>query len=184
MICENCKQRPATVTITMTKNNEEVVKHYCEVCSGQQDYLHIDEEVKPVTIEQIFSDWFGIPTWSSNAPQSKQPSQEKQQCEICGMTYQQFLKEGKFNCPNCYHAFYERLPEVFKRLHNGATEHTGKIPGGLNKTYQIKKEIEVLRQKMKSAVEQEEFEEAAKLRDEVKQLEKQLTQGGAANDEN
>lgn len=179
MICENCKQRPATVTITMTKDNEQVVKHYCEVCSGKNDFIQNGPDSKSKAIEEIFSSWFGIPAWSMNAPEQKQSQKEELQCFSCGMTFKQFLHEGKFNCSHCYETFHEQLPAIFKRLHNGATEHRGKIPSGFNNSYQIKKEIENLRQQMKVAVNEENFEKAAMLRDEIRTLEKSLQQGGA-----
>lgn len=179
MICENCKQRPATVTITMTQDNEQIIKHYCEVCSGKNDFMANGQEPKSKSIEELFSSWFGIPTWSVGSPESKQSQEDELKCTSCGMTFKQFLHEGKFNCPTCYESFHEQLPSVFKRLHNGATEHTGKIPSGLKNGYQIKKEIENLRQQMKISVENEDFEEAATLRDQIRALEASLVQGGA-----
>lgn len=178
MICENCKQRPATVTVTMTKDNQRVEKHYCEVCSSKHDFAQASSHSKALSIEDIFSSWFGIPTWSADAPNAKDEKEAPVQCEECGMTYEQFLHEGKFNCSNCYDQFHALLPTVFKRLHNGATEHTGKIPTGLNTSYKIKKQIESLREQMKQAVQIEEFEKAASLRDEAKALEATLEQGG------
>lgn len=176
MICENCKQRPATVTVTMTKNNQRIERHYCEVCSSKQDFAQANS--KALSIEDIFSSWFGIPAWSADAPHAKDEKEAPIQCEKCHTTYERFLHEGKFNCPDCYESFHEVLPAVFKRLHNGATEHTGKIPNGLNTSYKIKKQIESLREQMKDAVQLEEFERAASLRDEVKELEATLNEGG------
>lgn len=183
MICENCKQRPATVTLTMTKDNEQFEKHYCEICSVKHDFTNMDSNSKPMSIEDIFSSWFGIPTWSTNSADVKDKKQEPIKCEVCGMTYDQFLHEGKFNCPSCYEHFHELLPTVFKRLHNGATEHTGKIPSGLTNRYQIKKQIDDLRQQMKQVILEENFEEAASIRDQVKELELLLSQGGVEKNE-
>lgn len=175
MICENCKQRPATVTVTQIRNGQQVTNHYCDVCS-QQMHQHDQNEVP---LQQLFSDWFGIPTWSANAPKSQQ-QEETTACSNCGMTYAQFLQEGKFNCPTCYDAFRPQLPQVMKRLHNGATKHVGKMPGSVNATYQLKQRIEGIRADMRKAVEEERFEDAATLRDEARKLEEQL-QGGDSN---
>lgn len=175
MICENCKQRPATVTVTQIRNGQQFTKHYCDVCSQQ---MHQHQQEEQVPLQQLFADWFGIPTWSANAPKSQQ--QEQQACSNCGMTYAQFLQEGKFNCPTCYDAFRTQIPQVMKRLHNGATKHVGKMPGAINATYQLKQRIENLRAEMRKAVEEERFEDAAALRDEARTLEQQL-QGGDSN---
>jgi protein arginine kinase activator len=66
---------------------------------------------------------------------------------------------------------------VLKRLHNGATEHIGKVPGSINESYQVKRQIEALRQDMKVAIEEERFEDAASLRDQVRALEQKLSGG-------
>lgn len=174
MICENCKQRPATVTVTQSRDNKKVVRHYCSTCSQQLNNMEAED---PISMQQLFADWFGIPTWSANAPKSQQEVEQPDACPDCGMTYQQFLHDGKFNCPMCYDAFREQLPQVMKRLHNGAVQHVGKVPGTVNETYQIKQQIDHLRTEMRKAVEEEYFEEAAVLRDQIKTLEQQL-QGG------
>lgn len=184
MICENCKQRPATVTVTQMKDGQQFAKHFCETCSKQSDVVNAisnDDAQQPISIAQLFSSWFGVPTLSSSAPQSTQTTQNDKHCKGCNMTYSQFLQEGKFNCPHCYTTFSEQLPNVFKRLHNGAVEHKGKVPSGLNASYQLKKEIELLRQQMKEVIESENFEEAATLRDKIYELEAKLKQGGAHN---
>lgn len=83
------------------------------------------------------------------------------------------MKEGKFGCPSCYDTFSEHLPKLFNRIQAGP-QHIGKMPGAHSNVYVIKKQIEEIRKRMKFAVDEEQFEEAAKLRDEVKELEKQL----------
>lgn len=184
MICENCKQRPATVTVTHTKNGEEYAEHYCNVCSEEIGYSkETTEATQSMSIAQIFSSWFGVPDWSTDAPLSTNSSQSASQCQSCNMTYEQFLQQGKFNCPHCYDAFSEQLPQIFKRIHNGATKHIGKVPSGLKESYQLKKEIENLRQKMKEAIQEENFEDAAILRDKIYSLQAKLQQGGADKDE-
>ncbi|GEK35477.1 UvrB/UvrC motif-containing protein [Kurthia sibirica] len=184
MICENCKQRPATVTVTHTRNGEHYAKHYCDVCSEEIGYAKTaSEDTQPMSIAQIFSSWFGIPDWSTDTPESTIENQSDIQCANCHMTYQQFLQQGKFNCPHCYETFSQQLPQVFKRMHNGATKHIGKVPSGLQESYQLKKEIENLRQMMKIAIQDENFEEAASLRDKIYHLQAKLQQGGAEDDE-
>lgn len=173
MICENCKQRPASVTITQNRNGHQITKHFCDVCSQQ---VKVDSN-EQLSMQQLFADWFGIPTWSTNAPKNHHTEPEMITCEGCGMSYNQFLQEGKFNCPTCYETFREQLPQIMKRLHNGATKHIGKVPGAVNEMYQLKQQIEQVRNDMKKAVEEEQFEKAAILRDEAKALERQLLGG-------
>lgn len=186
MICENCKQRPATITVTQMKNGKKVTRHFCDVCNKQLDHFHLnlDPEESSDAMQKLFSNWFGTPSWSvQTVPISNtQDKVKNESCPQCGMTYRKFLEEGKFNCPTCYETFKEQLPQVLKRLHNGATEHIGKVPGSINESYQVKRQIEALRQDMKVAVEKECFEDAAKIRDQVRELEKKLQSGGEEYD--
>ncbi len=181
MICENCKQRPATITVTQMKNGKKITRNFCDVCNKHLDHFHLnlDSDENSNAMQKLFSNLFGTPSWSVQAmPMSKpQTKVQNESCSQCGMTYRQFLEEGKFNCPTCYEAFKEQLPQVLKRLHNGATEHIGKVPGSINQSYQVKRQIEALRQDMKVAIEEERFEDAASLRDQVRALEKKLSGG-------
>ncbi|MFE6169975.1 nucleotide excision repair protein [Viridibacillus arvi] len=186
MICENCKQRPATITVTQMKNGKKTTRHFCEVCNKQLDsfHLNLDFNADPISMHKLFSNWFGTPSWSVAAPNvNEQKTQEQENCPECGMTYHQFLNEGKFNCPGCYETFKEQLPQVLKRLHNGAVEHVGKVPGSINELYQLKRQIEAIRLDMKVAIEEERFEDAAAMRDNVRSLEKKLQVGGESQDE-
>ena len=83
------------------------------------------------------------------------------------------FKRRKIRCPSCYDTFGDHLPKLFNRIQAGP-QHIGKMPGARSNVYVIKKQIEDIRKRMKSAVDEEQFEEAAKLRDEVKELEKHL----------
>lgn len=105
--------------------------------------------------------------------EKQQVQPQQQTCPQCGFSYKQFLKEGKFGCPSCYDTFSEHLPKLFNRIQAGP-QHIGKMPGARSNVYVIKKQIEDIRKRMKAAVAEEQFEEAAKLRDEVKELEKHL----------
>ena len=187
MICENCKQRPATITVTQMKNGKKMTRHYCDVCNKQLDHFHLnlDSDEDPNAMQKLFSNWFGTPSWSvQSVPISNtQTKVQNDSCPQCGMTYRNFLEEGKFNCPTCYETFKEQLPQILKRLHNGAIEHIGKVPGSINERNQMKRHIEALRQDMKLAVEEERFEDAANIRDQVRAVEKKHQTGGEENGE-
>jgi protein arginine kinase activator len=174
MICEHCKQRNATVTVTQVQSGQKVEHHYCDVCASQFNPFHAEFKQEPISIQQLLSNWFGSPTWQQQQVGEKQQAPpQPQTCPQCGFSYKQFLKEGKFGCPICYDTFSEHLPKLFNRIQAGP-QHIGKMPGARNNVYVIKKQIEDIRKRMKAAVDEEQFEEAAKLRDEAKELEKQL----------
>lgn len=182
MLCENCKERPASVVITKGYMGESEEHHLCEKCAFQSEAFHLGTNEEPMSIQQFLSHWFG-----GGDPFQAQPKQQKSEaqlleCPICQLTYEKFLEIGKFGCSTCYETFRERLPHVLGKLHNGKSAHTGKIPVSFNQLYAIKRKIEEIRAKMQEAVEAERFEDAAILRDEASQLQAQLEDGGEASD--
>lgn len=172
MICENCKQRPAHVKMTVTQNGEPFTRHLCDVCASQ---LHpLQQQQDPLTIHQLLTNWF------TPEQQTKQSEREKSQwsCPSCGWTYERFVHKGKFGCAKCYETFGNALPPVMKRLHNGNGEHVGSVPEAFEETRAVKRRIEDIRARMQTAIAEEEFEKAAELRDQARELEAKLSKGG------
>lgn len=97
-------------------------------------------------------------------------------CPTCNMTYQQFAKMGRFGCSSCYETFKDQLQPMLKRLHGGHTHHCGKIPQRTGGNIHLKKELDELKLKLKRCVQQEEFEEAAQVRDQIRGIENQLSE--------
>lgn len=175
MICENCKQRPAKVKVTQMHNGDHFERNYCEVCANSLHPFYEEYKQDPLSLHQLLSNWFNH---SEQQPVQQRMDTAEVVCEECGWTFQRFLNEGKFGCGSCYNSFRVQLPSVFKRLHNGNTTHIGKAPGAFGEILELKKRIEATRLQMKEAVQAENFEEAAKLRDEARKLESKLATGG------
>lgn len=173
MICDQCGERPAAVIVKQMRQGQLTERHLCHVCAAENHNVNIAFEQDPLAIHQLLSNWF------PNQQQAVNPvRKETVVCPSCGFTFNKFLELGKFGCADCYDNFGAHLDEIFKRLHNGNTEHTGKIPASYGNTLKIKKEIEELRKQMKASIEEENFEEAARLRDKVRVLTSEL-EGGA-----
>ncbi|OCS91877.1 UvrB/UvrC motif-containing protein [Caryophanon latum] len=170
MICENCQQREAAIVVTQVNNGHQLKKHLCHECAANIHPFHVEQQHD--TLHDMLSTWFGTPTWQKE----KQPTKKQTVCASCHTTFEQFLQDGKFGCSDCYDAFRDHLPQLLKRLHGG-TEHIGKMPNAVSEKAALKKRIELLRQTMRTAVEEERFEDAAKLRDEARALEAQLAGG-------
>lgn len=177
MICEHCKQRHATVTITQVQNGAKSERHYCEVCAAKFYPFQVEVQEEPVSIHQLMSDWFGLPKWKNKVQEETQQNKQQGTCPSCGFTYRQFLKVGKFGCANCYDTFRDQLPPVLKRL-QADVKHVGKIQTDEKQLVHYQKQIESIRQQMQQAIAAERFEEAAKLRDEVRAIEQKLHVGG------
>jgi protein arginine kinase activator len=99
-------------------------------------------------------------------------------CDKCHTSYEEFLQKGRFGCANCYRSFNSQLGKTLKGI-QGAEVHTGKRPKGyttqMDRIIKDISEQEKLTLKLQEAIEKEEFEEAARLRDIIKQMKKEET---------
>ena len=90
-------------------------------------------------------------------------------CPRCGFTQADFKKSGRLGCPECYKTFAEGLEGLLKTMHKG-TRHTGKVPEALRESREQADRLKTLQKKLDKAVKEEDFEQAAHLRDEIKQI--------------
>ncbi|MDP8216907.1 MAG: UvrB/UvrC motif-containing protein [Candidatus Kaelpia imicola] len=163
MVCDICAEKEATVHLTEIINGKVTELHLCEDCARK----------KGTQMEQHFgiSDLLsGLADLSSSLEVKEDPGLK---CANCGMSYNDFKKSGRFGCSECYGAFKKYIPSLLKRIH-GSTKYVGDIP----KTGEFKvvrDELQQLRKELQSAIEKEEYERAAEVRDEIKKLEKKRT---------
>jgi protein arginine kinase activator len=94
-------------------------------------------------------------------------------CPKCGFTQGDFKKAGRLGCADCYATFADGLEGLLKTMHKG-TKHAGKVPHSLQQTRDMAERFKVLQKKLSKAVEDENFEQAATLRDEIRQLSQKL----------
>lgn len=167
MICENCKERPATVHITKISNGEKRESNLCEVCAHAQ---HLGVLTQPPSVFDFLSGLFSGETWGQPVTTA---FPEVIKCDNCGISYQEFAGSGLLGCSKCYDQFSEPLDKVLRRIH-GATRHTGKVPERRGGSIKLTKELDNLRSQLQQAVAREEFEQAAGLRDRIKGLEKTI----------
>ncbi|GAB6932097.1 MAG TPA: UvrB/UvrC motif-containing protein [Calditerricola sp.] len=167
MMCQECGQRPATLHFTKIVNGDKTEFHLCERCAREKGEL-IPGMSNTFSIHNLLSGLmnFDVPTHTGHPAQALR-------CNVCGLTYTQFSKTGRFGCPACYEAFDAHLEPLFRRLH-GATAHTGKVPARAGGVMRLARELERLKAELKQAVAREEFERAAQLRDRIRQLEAQI----------
>ncbi len=163
-------QRPANVQITQLVNNQKTVLYLCESCAGAREKLLID---LPFNMSNLLSSIMENMHGVTQVPIKG----EDMQCDVCGMSYDEFTHSGKFGCWNCYNSFSQRLDPIFRRLH-GNTKHTGKVPTKVDSERKTAKEIYNLRLMLKDAVKVEKYEEAARIRDKIKALEEEQKRMG------
>lgn len=169
MLCENCKQRLATVHITRIINNQKTQFNLCEECARNYHQQWSTE---------FFTSEFSLPKFLANLVSPEAVSfppkfSRAYRCEGCGLTYEQFQQLGKFGCGQCYHAFEPQVETLLRRIH-GASSHRGKVPRRTGGELRLRQEIERLKAELNVLVANEEFERAAEVRDKIKALEKKL----------
>ncbi|MFC0469778.1 UvrB/UvrC motif-containing protein [Halalkalibacter kiskunsagensis] len=165
MICQECNKRKASLHFAKIINGEKTEFHICEQCAKEKgDYF---PGTNSFSIHQLLS---GLLHFEQPL---KAEADTKPSCEKCGMTYEQFTQVGRFGCANCYKSFETKLGPILKRVHSGNHTHAGKLPERIGGGIQLQRQIESLKEELKQFIEQEEFEKAAELRDEIRLLEKQ-----------
>lgn len=175
MICQECHQRPATLHFTKIVNGEKGEIHLCEKCAHEKGDLFMFNNSSGFSINNLLAGLFKMqPSLQHQSQADPFQSQEILQCDRCSMTFQQFIKAGRFGCSNCYTTFQESLTPIYKRLHSGNSVHKGKIPKRIGGTMHIKKNLEELKHQLKELITKEEFEKAAIVRDEIRLLDRKL----------
>lgn len=185
MLCEKCKIREANIQVVEVVNGVKTEHFLCAQCASEMDLT--------VTGPGINGD-MPLAKLLSNLLSQTMKSEQKEECAnvvcpTCGTTYEQFVKDSKFGCADCYKVFDLLIGDNIRQL-QGNGEHHGKRPKYITGTIpqQVKEELEEsmtenvpesryidqlidLRRSLRKAIEEEEFEEAARLRDEIKEVE-------------
>jgi len=163
MLCQDCKKQPATVHLTQIVNNEKVVLSLCKDCAAKRGF-HSPLDNVPFPLAEILS---GLIQQQQYKP--KKEEKDNLQCPNCGLTFNDFTHLGRFGCGECYKTFRSRLESIMRKIH-GSSLHKGKLPAAdPNQPLPIKEEKR-LEEALKKAIECEDFERAADLRDKLKAI--------------
>ena len=160
MQCCVCKEKPATVHLTQIVGEKMQKLDLCEDCAKAKG-------INDPTSFAMADLMLGL-----GASQELDPAAagaELLKCARCGFSQADFKKSGRLGCPECYQTFAEGLGGLLKSMHKGV-RHTGKAPEALRKSRETGDRLKLLRKKLNKAVETEDFEAAAHLRDEIKIL--------------
>lgn len=161
MTCDVCGKNEATVHITEIVNDQVTKLHLCEQCAREKN-AEMEEHFGLSDLLSGLAD-LGASIESKGAAEIK--------CTNCGLTYQDFRKDGRLGCSECYETFRKEIAPLLKRIH-GSDRHIGKVPLKTGaKTAKETKSLQELKMKMEKAIQAEDFEEAAHLRDKIKEME-------------
>ena len=176
MLCDNCGKREANVRYSENINGKVKELNLCEECSQKLGIGHIDFSM-PMDFSDFFGDFmeeFAKPEWMPLLNEVKTLT-----CDNCGYTFNDIVNTGKLGCGNCYDAFEAKLDPIIKKI-QGANRHVGrigkiidnkieeKLKQSENKENNKTTKLEQLQEQLKLAIKEERYEDAAKIRDEIK----------------
>ena len=160
MKCQKC-HNTATFHITEIVSEEQYEElHLCELCA--QKYLYESHTSKPSSAKSALAEQLG--------EQEESSLHSGQECSHCGLTFVEFRNSGRLGCPNDYYEFKTELLPLLENIH-GETKHCGKTPRRLPRSQETQSELMQLRNQLKQAVQREDYEAAARIRDRIKVLE-------------
>jgi len=170
MKCALCNQNVATVHLTEIFNKVKREIHLCEQCAREKGFAT------------------KIPFWATELPEKKpaapqEPPAAPQKvqaqgpadelagaCPVCNLTFAEFRANGRLGCANDYTVFRKGLVPLLEKIHGGC-EHRGKVPAHFEERLERQKKVATLRQALHRAIQTEAYEDAARLRDEIRALE-------------
>ena len=156
--CDKCG-KPATVHLTEIADGQKTEKHLCEDCASSEGIT-----VKAsLPISQLLEDFVLQSSSRENVTNLK--------CDVCGLTFAEFRRRGVLGCPNDYDAFEAVLKPMIRRAQENASQHLGKVPKRTGGDQQKQNSILRLRAQLKAVIAAEDYEQAAGLRDRLKELE-------------
>jgi len=201
MLCDNCKKNNATVHLKGITNGMKAELHLCQECSqgmanmanminlgsidmpinlenilsklGNLNLGNIGGTDTPISLENIFKGILESVQIKGPMPQISNPkiqSNAPGPCMVCEMSYEQFKTTGKLGCEACYQAFPKEIVALFKNVQN-SSRHEGKYPKRFGSQIKQQQEVDKLRTHLKAAINDENYEEAARIRDQIRSLE-------------
>lgn len=157
--CQRCQESRATVHITDTTPEKREL-HLCEDCAEKEGVIikqhhHSTNEI----LQQLIKQKTGLGAAGDL------------ECPDCGMTFREFHVKGQLGCPNDYQAFRKVLEPLIERAHEGATHHAGKVPPTASEKARKDAGLRRLRRELEEAIQQEKYELAARVRDQIQAME-------------
>ena len=159
MLCDKCKKNMATVHLTKIVNGKKQEQHLCSTCAGDID--------NTFTFDDMFKNVFTV-----NPAAGYKSSLGIKKCNKCGMTLDELNRYGRLGFAECCESFREYLEPALRSIHS-LTMHKGKRPGKAVITEPAENKVASLKEKLKEAIKNEEYEKAAQIRDILRDIEKE-----------
>lgn len=185
MLCENCGKREANVRYSENINGVRKEMHLCEECSRKLGITdRMDFRMPALDVSNFFGSFLEDFSTPDFMPLLNEVKQIK--CNSCGSTFEDIINTGRYGCPNCYDVFEDRMDPILKKL-QGANRHNGRLGKISNNNVKLNNneqkednksenktdnKLEKLQEDLKKAIKEERYEDAAKIRDEIKKMSK------------
>ncbi len=161
MLCDNCGKNEAEVHLTQIVENEMATVHLCPACAAEKGW---GEPAKKLPLDAFLAQM-------GQAAMSDEEAAIAGPCTYCHTTVDDFKQTGRLGCPHCYSIYETQLRAILRRIH-GSTHHLGKVyvpPASTQADRSVR--LAGLKRKLQRAVEAEDFERAAVIRDQIRELE-------------
>jgi protein arginine kinase activator len=173
MQCEICKIKTATVHLTEIIDGQRTESHLCQACAQKEGVIIKSQ----LSLNELLSSLIA----AHQQTDEQLEADADMSCPVCGMTMELFRKNALLGCPNDYEVFGKSLQQIIEKAHDGNLTHKGKFPAGVSQPVvssaikdqveiKTENEIETLKKQLEKAVRDEDYELAAKLRDQLKAL--------------
>jgi protein arginine kinase activator len=175
-ICQDCGEREARIRYTEVRRGGKEARYLCAACSLERGLVLDGVEGELLDTRAI---------WASVVSRLS-PGREQEAslaCPACSWTYARFEDEGRLACPDCYQTFMGDMTRLLSEYH-GADRHRGKVPYDIGRRIDLRRRVLGVKERIQIAIGEERFEDAARLRDEMRDLEEELQRllgkGGAS----
>ena len=159
MMCDKCGKNPATTHVKTVVNGVVKESNLCPHCAAKEGYGSFGK----MSLANMLASMFGDSIASGTST--------KERCKCCGSSFSDIAQSGRVGCSECYETFKAELMPSLNRLH-GKVQHVGKKPyATVSEEAKMENKLSELKAELKAAVEAEEYEKAAKLRDEIRNIE-------------
>jgi protein arginine kinase activator len=165
MLCDICKQNVATVHLTQMVEGKTKKVDLCESCSKAKG---VDDPTGFSLADLLL----GLGA-AQEMEQATAGGEVK--CPHCGFTQADFKKAGRLGCADCYNTFADGLEGLLRTMHKG-TKHIGKVPQVLKQSQDLSDKLKTLQNKLEKAISEEDFETAARIRDEINQVKTKINE--------
>jgi protein arginine kinase activator len=159
MNCQSCSKEVATVHLTEIEKGKQKELHLCEACAQKKGVVG-----KAPSLQEILGGMI--------QQQIKAMGEEGMaKCPFCGIRFSEFRSKGRLGCPNDYDVFHKNLVPLVEKLQGGASQHRGRVPVSLGEDVAKDMKLRKMKLNLDELVKKEDYEGAAKLRDEIRRLE-------------